>query len=1099
MPLLKVKRSRINNRSTTGKPGKTKYDADHQAFSQTYGAMADIRRVIADSKEDIERRAALLDMIALSDHAQKTWLYLDDYFKQINLTLKEFSNDEWWMKIQSTIGNERLQELALQFLRSGRPLPPELEQYADYERLAALVKEENETMLARDVEEWMFTPERPHLDAPTSSFYLLFDPVCNDEELNEYTMNVRFQVTRPRLGTRCRSLDRLRDTLSRAAHERELFPVNNWLLLEWVLNELQDEKDSVSQITLNARDLHYWLIEWGASGLLKSASTGNPLYFHNKVVTLEACVKKEKNTLKLYRYLLLPDGTTAELKNVKLFMGAPRFVLINNEFYLLACSSQSQSLGRHFLTPTLPLKCFSSQFIQNLCKKHYKSEIPWEDICMVHHAKPRFIMELHDNTIQVRLRATSENNGSIWIWNGTDWSPDPKLKGKQPANKNSRLEYLDDPRLEKAVNWLRKFDWFTPEHGLWISDATEEFFNNLSRHWNERPEEAEYLGNSGFQNLFLNPKRLRPTLVVSGSGIDWLSVSTEWEIEGMKLTKADLQQLATASNRFVKLPDSGWVELDMDSVHRAQETMSTLGIDELTPIAQKVDMMNAVHLNEETLSTLSGEGVAKLRERVAAFDGIPKQALPDNIHAQLRSYQYDGFNFLCFLAEMGIGGILADDMGLGKTLQTLTWILWLKNTHPGSKKAHTPSLVVCPASVLHNWEREAIRFTPDLSVLVVESCGEARHHLKKEIPHYDLVIINYSLLRRELENLLSFKFNAIVLDEAQYIKNPTAQVTQAVKKLHSSYRIALTGTPLENRLLDLWSITDFVQPGYLGNQHHFSETYTPRDDSPEVQSFARKKLSARLRPILLRRLKTEVAKDLPERIDERRDCELTDEQRKLYLAELRRSRDIIMKTVQEKGLAKSKIHVLAALTRLRQICCHPSLVGNNSISGKTETLFDILESLQAEGQKVLVFSQFVEMLKILQRECAQRGIKTHMLTGATKNRQEVVREFQEDPEPCVFLLSLRAAGTGLNLTAASYVVLYDPWWNPAVEAQAIDRTHRIGQTCTVNAYRLISPGTVEEKIWELQQKKSKTISDVLGEQGFTKNLTGADLEYLFSE
>ncbi|MBP5760600.1 MAG: ATP-dependent helicase, partial [Verrucomicrobia bacterium] len=247
------------------------------------------------------------------------------------------------------------------------------------------------------------------------------------------------------------------------------------------------------------------------------------------------------------------------------------------------------------------------------------------------------------------------------------------------------------------------------------------------------------------------------------------------------------------------------------------------------------------------------------------------------------------------------------------------------------------------------------------------------------------------------------------------------------------------------------------------------------------------------------RLKTEVAKDLPERIDERRDCELTDEQRKLYLAELRRSRDIIMKSVQEKGLAKSKIHVLAALTRLRQICCHPSLVGNNSVSGKTETLFDILESLQAEGQKVLVFSQFVEMLKILERECAQRGIKTHILTGATKNRQEVVREFQEDPDPCVFLLSLRAAGTGLNLTAASYVVLYDPWWNPAVEAQAIDRTHRIGQTCTVNAYRLISPGTVEEKIWELQQKKSKTISDVLGEQGFTKNLTGADLEYLFSE
>jgi SNF2 family DNA or RNA helicase len=219
----------------------------------------------------------------------------------------------------------------------------------------------------------------------------------------------------------------------------------------------------------------------------------------------------------------------------------------------------------------------------------------------------------------------------------------------------------------------------------------------------------------------------------------------------------------------------------------------------------------------------------------------------------------------------------------------------------------------------------------------------------------------------------------------------------------------------------------------------------------------------------------------------------------LYLAELRRSRDQVMKAVETQGLNKSKMHVLAALTRLRQVCCHPSLVGSDTASGKTDTLFELLDTLVADGQKVLVFSQFVQMLQILEKECQASNIHTHMLTGQTKDRQEVVNAFQSDPNAAVFLLSLRAAGTGLNLTTASYVVLYDPWWNPAVEAQAIDRSHRIGQTQTVNAYRLISPGTVEEKIWELQQSKAQTISDVLGEEGFARSLSKTDLEYLFSE
>jgi SNF2 family DNA or RNA helicase len=583
---------------------------------------------------------------------------------------------------------------------------------------------------------------------------------------------------------------------------------------------------------------------------------------------------------------------------------------------------------------------------------------------------------------------------------------------------------------------------------------------------------------------------------VRGSGIDWFSVSAEWEQEGMKLSPADLERLAAATTRFVKLPDSGWVELDTVAVQTAQESMADLGLEGLSPIQQKVALQQAAHLDEAGLGRLgNGAQSRQLRERLAEFQGIPDTGLPAGIQADLRPYQKEGFDFLCQLNRLKLGGILADDMGLGKTLQTLSWLVWLGD----QAKNRKPSLVICPASVLHNWRREANRFTPGMKVLILES-GSARHNLRRQIPQHDLIVTNYALLRRDLEALQKFSFRVVVLDEAQFIKNPGAQVTQSVKQLKAGQRLALTGTPLENRLLDLWSIVDFVQPGYLGTQEKFIETYEPKGaDAEGAQRIARRRLSARLRPLMLRRLKRQVAKDLPDRIEERRDCELGESQRKLYLAELRRSREQVFQTVAEKGLNKSKIHVLAALTKLRQICCHPRLVGNDSISGKTETLFELLEPLLADGQKVLVFSQFVQMLRLLDAECQTRGIARHILTGETKHRQEVVNDFQNDPRGGVFLLSLRAAGTGLNLTTASYVVLYDPWWNPAVEAQAIDRSHRIGQTRTVNAYRLIAPGTVEEKIWELQQRKARQIADVLGEEGFARSLSQTDLEYLFAE
>jgi SNF2 family DNA or RNA helicase len=340
---------------------------------------------------------------------------------------------------------------------------------------------------------------------------------------------------------------------------------------------------------------------------------------------------------------------------------------------------------------------------------------------------------------------------------------------------------------------------------------------------------------------------------------------------------------------------------------------------------------------------------------------------------------------------------------------------------------------------------------------------------------------------------------AAILDEAQFVKNPDAAVSRAVLELVAQHRLALTGTPLENRALDLWSILAFVQPGLLGTRRQFSRHYDRADTPP----WRRRMLAARLRPVLLRRLKSEVAKDLPPRIEERRDCELGPKQRMLYAAELVEARrEIEMLAASPGGLKQNQIEILARLTRLRQICCHPSLVpaghasAGNATSGKFETLWELLEPLLAEGQKVLLFSQFVRCLDLLAGEMTKREIPYHVLTGATKRRGEVVDAFEKDERPCVFLISLKAGGTGLNLTAASYVVLFDPWWNPAVEAQAIDRTHRIGQTQTVIAYRMLALGTIEEKIWELQQRKAALAHELLGEDGFAKSLTREDLAYL---
>ncbi|TMQ00785.1 MAG: DEAD/DEAH box helicase [Verrucomicrobia bacterium] len=1086
MPRVSRKSANTARSSTTAK-----YDANNIVLEKTYGAFAGLRRELSDSKAAVTERTERLQSFAHCADPQRAWLLLEDYFERLSLSRRDFAGEDWWPRLMATQGKARLEETALLFLRANRPLPTELLPHANLNRFAEIEQAEQEQKFVQQLENWLLPPAPSHLDAPRAALRVQCQVQPLDERPGLRGLQVQFVLSRPRTGEKTRSLAEIIELTTRAAHEQELFPPEDWQFIRWLAETYGGSQKNGESLLLTGSDLLQWLARWGHQARLELQSDGARLAFNGELAELTPALETADSELLFTHRVRLPNGHDRPLDQAQFFGGSPALALVGQTFYIVRNPPPHDLLHHWAQRPALPVGKLSHRLLTHLRNNRSPGAANWDQLCVAHTAVPRFVFELNEDTVRLRLLARSERDQSLWQWNGHEWQI--TANPKRPTDKP---EILDDPRLEPATQWFRRLDWFTPEPGLWVGDANENFLNTLAAAWPDRPG-AEYLGNPAFQRLFLSARQLRPRLIVQGTGIDWLSVSTEWEMEGMKLTPADLQRLQTATGRFVKLPDSGWIQLDAAAVQAAHETMADLGVDGLAIAQQKVAMLHAAQLDDTALQRFGDQQARVLRQRIAEFDGVESTALPDSVRAEMRPYQRAGFDFLCHLTGLKLGGILADDMGLGKTLQTLAWLAWLNGQN--TKKTR-PTLVICPASVLHNWLREANRFTPHLKVLVLES-GAARHNLRKQIPQHDLIVTNYALLRRDLEALQKFEFRAIILDEAQFIKNPSAQVTQSVKQLRADQRLALTGTPLENRLLDLWSIVDFIQPGYLGSQSHFSETYEPRggDDAAWAQKIARRRLAAKLRPLMLRRLKRQVAQDLPDRIEVRRDCELGDDQRKLYLAELRRSREKVMQTVAEKGVAKSKIHVLAALTRLRQICCHPDLVGNNSPSGKTETLLELLEPLLAEGQKVLVFSQFVQMLQLLEKECRQRQIPTHILTGETKDRQEVVNAFQNDANAAVFLLSLRAAGTGLNLTTASYVVLYDPWWNPAVEAQAIDRSHRIGQTRTVNAYRLIAPGTVEEKIWELQQRKAQTISDVLGEEGFARSLSKDDLEYLFSE
>lgn len=488
----------------------------------------------------------------------------------------------------------------------------------------------------------------------------------------------------------------------------------------------------------------------------------------------------------------------------------------------------------------------------------------------------------------------------------------------------------------------------------------------------------------------------------------------------------------------------------------------------------------------------------KLGERLKAFDGIERPTLPTTLDARLRAYQVDGVGWLGFLAEYGFNGILADDMGLGKTLQTLAHILHERSTG----RLKSPTLIVAPTSLLVNWQREANRFTPTLRVSVWH--GTDRKARGMRFHDQDIVITSYALVTRDIDLLREQAFGCVVLDEAQAIKNPTAKVTQALKTLGVDRRICLTGTPLENHLGELWSQFDFLMPGFLGTRKHFNRYFrTPIETHASAERQAR--LTELIRPFMLRRRKEQVAKELPPKTEIIREVVLEGAQARLYESIRVSMEHRVRQLLAERGLARSHIEMLDALLKLRQTCCHPALVKLDSAQGiresaKTELLMSMLTELIDEGKKILLFSQFTEMLALIEVQLKDANIPYVKLTGRTRKRENVIDAFQHGTVP-LFLISLKAGGTGLNLTAADTVIHYDPWWNPAVENQASDRAHRIGQTKPVFIYKLVASNTVEEKIMLMQQKKQQLADQTLNQAAPKplQELTADDILSLFSD
>jgi superfamily II DNA or RNA helicase len=712
-------------------------------------------------------------------------------------------------------------------------------------------------------------------------------------------------------------------------------------------------------------------------------------------------------------------------------------------------------------------------------------------------AKPHFELKANGDIIDAQVRLLVRYEDQEFEVPPDDFPSPLAFLPPKDGDARPRVVRRDVGAEMAGVQALMSLGFGVSESGEELVAQGEAAINFWTVGIGELPEEWDRFIPDDLVDVTIRDKSVTPQVRVS-SGVDWLNLDTTFESGGAVVREEELRACLEHGRRLVRLEDGTFAPVDPNEVGdvltRMAEIYATAGGRDKLPLSQAGRVQDLLKLVSNAKVSSSAK---TLFSKIGNIDEIPSIPKPRTLRATLRPYQKEGFNWLVFLHEINSGGILADDMGLGKTVQAIALLTWAK-----TKYKRKLNLVVAPTSVVPNWEREISKFAPGLTTVVWQ--GPNRHQRRDDLDKADVMITSYALLRRDEELLHELDLRYVILDEAQHIKNPMSHTARAAKKLKSERRLALTGTPIENRLSELWSIFDFVSPGLLGQLRTFEERIARPIDRGDTDTAQR--LRATIKPFVMRRVKKDVAQDLPEKIEQEMIVPLAEEQAKLYKQVLRQIRKSVLSEVEKQGVSRAQIQILVALTRLRQVACDPRLMKlpdtdfTAAESGKLGALREIISEAIDGGHRVLVFSQFVEMLNHIRAALDEDDVEYEYLDGSTKNRIERVDRFNEDETVPVFLISLKAGGTGLNLTGADTVVHFDPWWNPAVEDQATDRAHRIGQTKNVNVYKLIAEGTVEEKILQLSAKKRELVSNVLSTEGSPlKGLTKADVENLFSE